>query len=369
MIFLKKYLLLVTFFLFISFPHQPQAYESMIRHGYFSCVPCHNSTQGGGDLNDYGKVIVADLSLYQALWSNDSVDDPSHAELKNPLWFNKLSTSVQGRLAHIRRKVTGTKRTFPMQLDLLNTFSISEKSHITSSFAKAPKPLPGRENKKDYYFRKFLYVYKLTERFYIELGKSTSPLGLQVIDHTSSIRSLNNRSVTDVSNVLAVTSYTKNNRHSFYLMNKENKKIENLTGYAVAFKEEFYFKKINNLLGFDILLENKNLNDRKLFGIYSKYFFKDFSFLGEINTSTELNKGSHVRKKASFMKFSYFPKDFWEFYITKEASLFKKRFEIKTEKNTLGTLLNITKNSTMLLEVKNQNKVKTYIFQLFINFW
>lgn len=347
--------LIFIFFVLIFLSQTSWSYESMIRHGYFSCVACHNSTSGGADLNEYGKTISSSFSAF-------SLKKEGREQPKS--WLEKLSPSLQARHAKVKRK--DSKRTFFMQADLLTTLYISEKSSITGVYAKVP-------DKDDYYFRRLLYTHKLKDNFYIEVGRRHSPLGIQTIDHTSFIRSLNGRGVSEnaVLSQLALTYYGEHNRHSFYFLANNFLESSEKEDALFAFKEELYLRKINTLLGVDVLKGKRGNNDYQFSGIYMKNYFQNFVLLGEIDFSKEAqeNEDPNVRQYIRFLKLSYFPKNFWEIYFTRELVKSESSFGFQTDKTSYGTLFRITENMSFLLEKKEQNNNKVYVFQIFLNLW
>ena len=181
----------IRLFLFLSFIFSTShafAYESMIRHGYFSCVACHNSTSGGGSLNEYGKVIAHSFSAFQLKQWKEEAEQSQKA---------KIDLSSQIRLARINRK--GSVRNFAMQLDLLAALELSPKSHISATIAKAPsfgsKKLPLQD---EVYLRKLLYTYRIKENLFWEFGRNSPPFGIYDTDHTTYIRAFNRRGTLDL---------------------------------------------------------------------------------------------------------------------------------------------------------------------------
>ncbi len=352
------------FFITFIFSIKSFSYESMIRHGYFACIACHNSTGGGGDLNEYGKSISSSVSVFQQ-------------RLKANKWLKNFSPSMQTRLARVKREGGSEARIFPMQWDFLGTLKVSKRIDVLTTLARFPgekEALEARDMGR-YSFRKLLLVYRLKNNLYIEAGKNHLPQGIYTTDHTSFIRGFNRRGLGDLATQASVTYYTNNNRHSLYILNTEKNEEKEL---AFAVKEEFYLRKANTLLGFDLLRGTTNGTDssssggsRYLGGLYFKTFLnKQFVILGELNYSKEeKSSSSEIKQRATFVKLSYFPKDFWELYITKENLNRETTRTRDLSKTTLGSLFKLSSNLSFLFEIKNQDESKTYIAQLFLNLW
>lgn len=336
------------------------AYESMIRHGYFSCVSCHNSTSGGGTLHEYGKVIASEFSAFPL----------KDLESKSPAWIQKLGPAIQLRAAHVGREKSS--RNFFMQTDVLSTISLSKNSHLLVSLAKAPSPPRVKTPVKDnLYVRKLLYVYKPKENLYFELGRNSPPFGIHEPDHTMYIRAFNRRSVLDLPFQASISIYKERSRQSFYLLLPSYEEQAANREYALAFKNELYLKNINTVLGFDLLYGETDSIRRYFAGSYTKFFFGDFLVMSELNFAKRdiLKTETGFNQLTYFLKLSYFLKDYWEIYGFIEYLDQTTPFEKNLEKRTFGSLFRVTENLSLLLEAKNEFSKTFYVGQIFLNLW
>lgn len=185
-------LILITL---ILLPSMAWGYSNFIGHGYTSCLNCHFNPFGGGQLNDYGRVVSA-TAISSGNFYPKSIDEEKIAYMSGFLFRkpkqNFLRTQVNYRGFEITQNPRGSseKKTWiTMQADVRATLKFGEgdKFIISGDYGKAPAPLHGLANTdyEKYRSRSHYVGYRLNPKFGLYAGLMDKVYGLRVVEHTA----------------------------------------------------------------------------------------------------------------------------------------------------------------------------------------
>src|SRR6185437_9908858 len=181
---------LMRFFILIAlgvFPGESAfAYPTYVRLGYVSCTACHYLATGGGLLTPYGRTVQASESLF----SKD-------LDLKDA----RFTQGVQARL--IETNSNQQANPFLMQVDYLATAFVAKRVRVDGDFGGAMQrgphgtwvDAPGGWDAL--LIRRFLVTGIVNDESQIQMGRDFYPMGLNIDDHTSFLKSRNKRNITD----------------------------------------------------------------------------------------------------------------------------------------------------------------------------
>lgn len=180
---MKRLLWLV---LILVVAHDAFAYPSYVRLGYVSCTACHFLSTGGGLLTPYGRTVQDGESLFSK-------------ELEPP--EKRFSQGVQARL--IETNNNRQANPFLMQADYLASVFVSKQVRIDGDFGGALQrgphgtwvDAPGGWDAV--LIRRFLVTGVVNDASLIQMGRDFYPMGLNIDDHTSFLKSRNKRNITD----------------------------------------------------------------------------------------------------------------------------------------------------------------------------
>lgn len=334
------------------------AYESMIRHGYANCISCHFSATGAGLLNNYGKVIAAQVSTFGP---------------KTNFPQKLFHQGIQARLA--RLATTRQQRTFPMQLDYLAVAS-GKKWQAEFTLAKAPSSEGQKKSFNDeLYVRKALLSFKRRKSILLQLGRDAIDSGLNVLDHTLFIRSQNRRSVEDLSSVLRgfyFHKYFKLSSYAFFPSYQESSRADREYGYGAEFESYTPKLRLSGTLSF-LSGESDSIKRQETTLALKKALWK-LVFLGQGSFTKRkvLDSGSAFDQESTLFKTSFFPLDSIEAY-----SLVQKLFSgnpFKSKVTLYGHGLNWKPLPFLTLSYDAKRNIHTTgefqsIFQLYFNGW
>ena len=363
---IKLYKLFILASLCLTF--KSMAYEQMSRHGYNSCVTCHHSPNGGGLLNDYGKVISGAFSQRGTQYKEGS--------FKKAIRLNsRMDYALHMRMANFRTE--DRTRTFPMQFDFLVRTKITKDTGLEVTIAKAPRQEEDSTVKKnnvdDLYARRLLLTHKI-DNLYLQVGRDHHSLGFRQPDHTVYNRSLNRNNFDDLPTMLAATYYQGKLTHKAYFFTKsfqEKNKEDEEKGFSV--REEFTFGKNNTAL-YALYGETENLK-RYLVGHTVKVPFHSFILLLENNFSERRLKLSDTSfsQWTSLIQASYFVKDYSEIYLRFEKASRQDPFKLSNTKYVVGFDYKFTASVSLLLQYRAEKLVTEFenslMSQVFINLW
>lgn len=343
-------------------------YEQMSRHGYNSCVTCHHSPNGGGLINDYGKVISSAFSQRGKEYKEGS--------FKKTIRLNKqMDYALHMRMANFRND--NRTRTFPMQFDFLTRAAIAKDLGLEVTIAKAPRqdedPDAPKNNVDDLYARRILLNQKI-DNLYIQVGRDYHALGFRQPDHTVYNRSLNRNNFDDLPTLAGATYYQGKFTHKAYIFTKsfqEKNEVDEENGLVL--KEEYTFGK-NNTSIYGLFGESVNIK-RYLIGHTIKIPVFSFIFLMENNfTNRKSNlSGISFSQWTSMLQASYFIKNFTELYLRFEKATRKDPFKLDNSKYSIGLDYKFTSSTSVLLQYRSEKLVSQFeqslISQVFINLW
>jgi len=360
----------VTLFsLFLLISCKAFSYESMTRHGYQSCVACHYGSEGGGLLTDYGKIISGTTSVIKGTGKKSIVNDKLS-------WNNKIDHGIHLRLAHVRKE--NSKRTFPMQGDYLAAFK-GENYNIRMTVARAPKSetVTDQVNKPstldNFYFRDLKISFQLTKKKYLTVGREKQRHGLNLVDHTLYVKSLNRTNVTDLSTVVRMSHIDKKFQLDVDGFLPSYREIEDNQEYGLKGSYRHFGKKWT--VGFHSLAGQTEKIKRVLGGGLGKYTWADFFLMGEINYTKRWIRSTSVNfdQVTSYLKLSYqFYKgmDLFSYY---EKANRNKTFDLDLNRWGVGGIVRLFSNLSWQTDYKVTEYVagdeKILLTQLFFNGW
>ncbi|MBY0516361.1 MAG: hypothetical protein K2P81_05605 [Bacteriovoracaceae bacterium] len=340
-----------------------EAHPTYIRLGYASCTGCHMSSQGGGLLTPYGQGIATTQSLISS--------EPSEDEGEK-----KYIQAFQGRV--LRLQEVEETRTFPMQMDYLAQYKISENLRVEGILAVAPKPKDvapedAKPAHKRLYARSLLLSW-VNKQQRMSLGISSLPIGLGLIDHTSYVRANNRNQVTDLP--LLIKHYfesLKFQSHTFlYAANPNEEKGNQENGVG----SQIWFKPIRHIaLGFQGLSGNSPSIKRDLVGFLLKAGYGKFSYLAEVDrTWREIKEDkTEFRQWTWYQQLSFYPAEFLHLFTSWQGLEKDRAFLSRESRIALGAEIRLTKNLTFSFEdrVRKTGSINDEIklFQLYLNWW
>ncbi|WP_127716336.1 hypothetical protein [Halobacteriovorax sp. HLS] len=333
-------------------------YENMIVKGYSSCIACHKSAEGGGLLTEYGKYI-SNTSSY--ISSKNFKTDQS-----------RFNYALQFRYAKI--DANGSKRSFPMQSDILTNINFKEAGEVFIDIARAPESqaiASGIEEPKQsdlWFFRKAIYHYK---NFFI--GRQRFNLGLNLVDHTTLNKSLNRMNVSDLASTIGLLKVTKDSSKKVFLFGPsfQENRINKETGIAVDYRK--YISKNLNVGGFSYYSLGETI-DRGSIGLNFKATISKWALFYEgVYSRREFKKGSSLDQNSSLIRLSFFPYMSTLIFINYEFANRNKNFELEETRVGFGTRLKIWKWISFQYDLKkierNSVEENISIAQLFLNIW
>jgi hypothetical protein len=186
-----------SFFLFFLLSSSYSwGYANFIGHGYTSCLNCHFNPFGGGQLNDYGRVVSATAISSRALYPK-SLSDEQIAHLSGFLFRkpkqNWIRTQVNYRgfnlISNPRSSEAERRYWITMQFDarVAVKFGENDRFIFAADYGRVPypqQPIPGYKNEK-YRSRNHYAGYRITPKFGIYAGLMDKVYGLRVIEHSA----------------------------------------------------------------------------------------------------------------------------------------------------------------------------------------
>lgn len=206
---IKLFLLLI-----LLVPVKVLAYAHFIGHGYTSCLNCHYTPFGGGQLNDYGRAVsataISSRDLYPNSWDEEKIAYTSGFLFRKPKQ-NWLRTQINYRGFEITQNPGSsknqTKQWITMQADVRATlkFGENDKFIISGDYGKAPSPLQGLEGEdyQKYRSRNHFLGFRPTPKLGIYAGLMDKVYGLRVIEHTAFSRTSTQTTQNDQTHGLA----------------------------------------------------------------------------------------------------------------------------------------------------------------------
>jgi hypothetical protein len=361
-----KFLIATTFLL--SF--QAFAYEDMTRHGYQSCIGCHYGPEGGGQLTDYGKIISATTSLVKGngkkAWVNDKAS-----------WGGKLDHGLMLRMAHVRKE-NSDNRTFPMQGDYLSAFRM-KKATVRATIARAPKSSTVSEQVEkpgaldDFYFRDLKLTYQMDRENYLSFGRSRQAQGLNIVDHTTYIKSLNRTNVTDLTTSLGWSRVNKLHQLDAFAFAPSFSETDSNKEYGAKGSFRYFGKKWT--LGAHQLVGKTDSIKRSLTGLIGKVTFFKFLVMGELDYTRRWirESDSTFDQLTSFVKGSYEFVKGVEVFVFHENAHRNKTFDLDVSRVGGGAFLRVTPRISWRTDYKitqlDAGDEKILLTQLFFNGW
>lgn len=356
--------------LFIFNFSNAQAFETMIRKGYSSCIACHYSPAGGGILTDYGKMVSTSLS---AIAEEEYIEGTFKKKMRMD---GKLDHAVFFRLAKVKKK--DYDETFPMQGDYAGVYQ-GEKTTFIAQLARAPE----RENDEDeestdkpsemekYYFRELKAIYQFSEEKFLTVGRQKQNLGPSLEDHTIFNKSLNRFNITDLTTVVAF-DYVGEERQftlSAFLPNSQEE-IENAeSGIKIEGRTLFGVTQV----GSGVLVGKTESIDRIAYNLFAKIPFSAFVLMVDGIHAQRTADSQTFDQNTTWGQISYFPLDSLELSLFSERVDRTSPFEYGQSRQGGGVNFKLTRNLSFRTDYKktilsNRNE-EMLISQLFLNWW
>ncbi|MFP5386437.1 MAG: hypothetical protein ACLGHN_10185 [Bacteriovoracia bacterium] len=184
---MKFLLLLLTLFSYKSW-----SYSQFIGHGYTSCLNCHFNPNGGGALNDYGRVVGATLissdKFYPESWNEEKVAYTSGFLFRKPKQ-NNIRTQFNYRGFQVVQNpgssTTEQKRWINMQADarLILKFGQNDRYLAVANYGYAPLPENFAEDEPEWRSREHYVGYRPDPKYGVYVGLMDKAFGIKVIEH------------------------------------------------------------------------------------------------------------------------------------------------------------------------------------------
>ncbi len=151
------------------------AFPENVRQGYGSCQSCHISPSGGGILTDYGKETSVD---FLSTWSQEGEGNLFHGSIGEMENF-KVGGDFRALAIQKDNNVYHYSRGFPMQADVELAYTPNDEWAIAATFGS----YDGTPDSRRHYL-----IYKPNENWFLRGGLFATTFGLQIADHSASIR-------------------------------------------------------------------------------------------------------------------------------------------------------------------------------------
>lgn len=149
------------------------SYPETVRHGYNgSCISCHVSPTGGGAVKAYGRMVNEELTT----WSPKGYAEMLFGALPLP-----ERVALGGDFRYVNVKTAGYARSFVMQNDFELGLQLSNEVWIDGSIGDY-----GEAKKRE--TRRSFILWQPYEMVALRVGKFIPAYGLNLPDHTTSVR-------------------------------------------------------------------------------------------------------------------------------------------------------------------------------------
>ena len=176
-----KDLYFFTAFILIGYGQKIFAFPEMVRHHYVNCSSCHVSPHGGGLTTEYGRHMSKELL---STWGAEGEQNFLYGAVSNEKiksWLN-LGGHYRGTQVHREDKNTKEGRWITMQLGIEVGLTWNQFQLVTL-IGKPEGNEKFREVSQKYYL-----LYQPTEVFSLRGGKFLPTYGLNIPQHTVSIK-------------------------------------------------------------------------------------------------------------------------------------------------------------------------------------
>jgi hypothetical protein len=286
------------------FSIKAEAYPDFISYGYKSCMTCHYSGAGSGQLNDYGRALFAS-EFTSNLFSNKTPEQLSDESgflgaTELPWW---IRPGFKYRGLWFKNRVgssNSTDRWIHMQLDFDMTFLLDKSQNLIFVSNLSYFPVPARfrnsiETKpspwisKQHYFR-----YKLDKEFFIYAGLMDKVFGIRHPDHTAVNRAELGLGIADQSHSVAIQNFNNLYDYTFqYFIGNLNQDAD-LRQKGFTLSGEYYYGKSDSV-GASILSSENSLKSEKRFSITARNgFAKGKSIIFELGHELNSSKTNTI---------------------------------------------------------------------------
>ena len=188
---------IISFLIFILGVLSAEAYPNFIGYGYRNCLSCHESSTGGGALNDYGRGVFA-TEIAANPFSKSLTEDEA-AGISNFLggrelpWWVRLGVKLRGLYVQSSPNSKNEKYKYYNMQNELNVNLFANQAHtwgIISTLGYIENPVALYPNKtisdkshlfmKEYFLKGFV-----TKQLVVSAGFMDKTLGLKTVNHTA----------------------------------------------------------------------------------------------------------------------------------------------------------------------------------------
>ena len=291
----------ILFFYFFIFSESAVAYPDFISYGYKSCISCHYSGGGGGQLNDYGR------ALFASEFSATTFRDKKPAELASesgflgatelPWW---IRPGLKYRGLWLRTNVGSAyqkDRIIHMQgdIDLSLHFDRENKLVLVTNYGYVPKPQGNSQAQASQWISRQHYLrWMPADRWILYAGLMDKFYGIRHADHTAVNRGLISLGHSDQSYGVAMQYLTEKYELSggVFLGNfsqEENLRAKGISGlFEYSLTDRITF-------GTSALTQANYYVDESRFGLSSRIGFgKGRSLIAEFGQYKNLGKLGYV---------------------------------------------------------------------------
>jgi hypothetical protein len=322
---------------------------------------------GGGLLTPYGKGIATTQSLIS--------QEPDESE------EGRYVQAFQARV--LNYKTETETRTFPMQLDYLAQFKVTDSIWVSGILAVAPKPKneSPEDEKSPYqrlYGREVMVTWVLRAEGFsedrLQLGLGALPMGVGLVDHTAYVRQENRRFVTDLP--IQLKYYWGREKyfgHAFlYRPNPQEEVGNKETGHGV----QAWWRPIPHIaIGIQGLSGESDSILRREGGFLLKAGMGRFAYLAEVDRTWREVKDaqSEFRQWAWHQQLSFYAFEHLHIYTSLQGLERDREFLTRERREAIGAEWRIWKYITLAFEsrtrVTPEIKEKSQLLQLYVNGW
>ncbi len=199
-------------FAFITSP-LTWGYPSYIGHNYTSCLNCHYSPFGGGQLTDYGRSVSATLissnKLYPKEWSEEKIADTSGFFFSKPKtsWFRPQINYRGFRVVDDPGSPRQEAFWITMQEDVRLTlkFMKNDKLLFVGDYGRQPalEFLPPGVSQQNHRSRNLYVGYRVTPKIGVYAGLMDKVYGIRVVEHIAFTRINTSTTMNDQTHAVA----------------------------------------------------------------------------------------------------------------------------------------------------------------------
>lgn len=282
------------------------AFPNFVRLGYQQCVTCHISPQGGGLLNAYGRSIDEGESLRRKEYENSKFwGDHLYQDVRS-IVQERVSTSTgqpilgKARARGVFRNATELGRGFRLSLVVAGETSSSPRPRL----AYQPQIFA-----KHFSVPSALLSWRAARRLEFAVGRDQLPVGINIADITSLVRSRNGIGFYDAPTQAKVYWWGKRYMITPYVFGRGGPEPPGKAEYGGGGRAELDLSgKGKTLIGLNGLRGTSVLVNRTLLGPFLRLGFKSWGILAEHDITT---RKLFVPRRVTFDQHASYAQIFW----------------------------------------------------------